>query len=193
MRNGKGEQTQKVCWQDNDDVSSAGSRGGAGGLCLQGAEAAFYPCSCCPSSIRPTALPWMHNGLFHSANATQTYWAPSCFNEGRKAAPTFQLGKRDNQHVIEIYICKVWIYFENDNSSGYFKGGKGAGKTPRKGSCWLNKGGQDIGPFQGCLLSVWSAGELLWRGAAKGSPQGMLEQPVLARQLARVRKGRVAR
>ena len=145
------------------------------------------------SSIRPTALPWMHNGLFHSANATQTYWAPSCFNEGRKAAPTFQLGKRDNQHVIEIYICEVWIYFENDNSSGYFKGGKGAGKTPRKGSCWLNKGGQDIGPFQGCLLSVRSAGEPLWRGAARGSPQGMLEHPVLARQLARVRNGRVAR
>lgn len=57
----------------------------------------------------------------------------------------------------------------------------------------MNKGGQDIGPFQGCLLSVPSAGELLWRGAARGSPQGMLEQPVLARQLARVRIGRVAR
>ena len=35
--------------------------------------------------------------------------------------------------------------------TGDFKGGKGAGKTPRKGSCCLNKGGQDTGPFQGCL------------------------------------------
>ena len=77
--------------------------------------------------------------------------------------------------------------------TGDFKGGKGAGKTPRKGSCCLNKGGQDIGPFQGCLLSVRGAGEPLWRGAARGSPQGMLERPVLARQLARVRNGKVAR
>lgn len=52
MRNGKGEQTQKVCLQD-DDASSAGSRGGAGGLCLQGAEAAFYPCSCCLAASGP--------------------------------------------------------------------------------------------------------------------------------------------
>ena len=77
--------------------------------------------------------------------------------------------------------------------TGDFKGGKGAGKTPRKGSCCLNKGGQDIGPFQGCLLSVRGAGEPLWRGAARGSPLGVLEQPVLARQLARVRNGKVAR
>ena len=55
---------------------------------------------------------------------------------------------------------------------GDFKGGKGAGKTPRKGSCCLNKGGQDIGPFQGCLLSVRGAGEPLWRGAARGRSPG---------------------
>ena len=54
----RGIKTKVLCLQDNNDVNSAGSRGReAGGLCLQGAEAAFYPFFYCPSSIRPRALP----------------------------------------------------------------------------------------------------------------------------------------
>lgn len=41
-------------------------------------------------------------------------------------------------------------------------------KDPKEGSCWWNKGGQDIWSFQGCLLSVECRGAA-WRGAARES------------------------
>lgn len=56
--------------------------------------------------------------------------------------------------------------------TGDFKGGKGAGKTPRKGSCCLNKGGQDTGPVQGCLLRGAGCGGAAVEGCSQGESTG---------------------